>query len=47
MILASLVTCVASAITLVIVGGETRYGLYAGTGIQTAFTGTLGNSSYP
>ena len=33
MILLSLVACVASSIFLVAIGGETKYGLYAGTGI--------------
>ena len=33
MILLSLVTCVGSSIVLVAIGGETKYGLYAGTGI--------------
>ena len=32
MIFMSLITCVASAIALVAVGGATKYGLYAGTG---------------
>ena len=35
MIFVSLVTCVASAITLVMVGGESKYGLYAGTGNES------------
>ena len=34
MILLSLVTCVGSSILLVAIGGETKYGLYAGTGIS-------------
>ena len=33
MILCSVLTCVASAIVLVAVGGETKYGLYVGTGM--------------
>ena len=32
MIFMSLITCVASAVALVAVGGATKYGLYAGTG---------------
>jgi hypothetical protein len=33
MIFMSLITCVASAVALVVVAGETKYGLYAGAGI--------------
>ena len=33
MIFCSVLTCVASAIVLVAVGGETKYGLYVGTGM--------------
>ena len=32
MIFMSLITCVASAVVLVVVAGETKYGLYAGAG---------------
>ena len=32
MIFMSLITCVASAVALVAVGGASKYGLYAGTG---------------
>ena len=32
MIFMSIITCVASAVALVAVGGATKYGLYAGTG---------------
>ena len=34
MILTSLVTCIASAILLVVAGGDSKYGLYAGAGIN-------------
>ena len=34
MILTSLVTCIASAILLVVAGGDSKYGLYTGAGIS-------------
>ena len=34
MILTSLVTCIASAILLVVAGGDSKYGLYTGAGIN-------------